>query len=423
MLLHLLIDIRPLRESEEYRRLWAGQSLSSIGSSMTSVAVAIQVYSLTHSSLAVGAIGLATAVPMLTLGLFGGSIADAVDRGKLTLITSFGLLVISTLFAVQALLDLRQLWLLYALIAVQAGLSAIDAPARATFLPRLLPDDLLPAAIALRKLSFQVTMVIAPLLAGVLIAAAGLRAAYLVDVATFGVAIYSLLRLRPMPPEGGGSRPGLRSVVEGLRYARGNRLIAMIFLVDMNATVLAMPVALFPALAETQFGGGPRTVGLLYASIGIGGLVAAVLSGPLGRIRRQGRAMLVGTAVWGAAIAGMGCSPWLWPAVALLAFAGAADIVTTVMRATILQVNTPDELRGRLNGLDFVVGVGAPKLGDIRAGAVAGLTGPAVSTITGGLACLIGAALLALASPAFTRYDAKPTIRQSEGEPLRSTHR
>jgi MFS family permease len=388
VLLHLLVDITPLRESREFRRLWVGQSLSSIGSQMTAVAVPIQVYSETHSTLAVGAIGLATAVPMLTLGLFGGSIADAVDRRRLALVTSLGLLAVSVLLAVQS----GQLWALYTLVALQAGLSAVDAPARATFLPRLLPADLLPAAYALRKLSFQLTLVIAPLLAGVLIAAAGIRTAYLVDVATFGAAIYGLLRLRPMPPDGGGTSPGLRSVAEGLRYVRRNRSIAMIFLADANATVLAMPVALFPALA----GGDPRVVGILYASIGIGGLLAAVLSGPLGRVRRRQRAMLTGTAIWGAAIAGAGGSPWLWLSVVLFATAGAADIVTTVMRATILQLNTPDELRGRLNGLDFVVGVGAPKLGDVRAGAVAAVTGPVLSTVTGGIACVLGAGLLAL---------------------------
>jgi MFS family permease len=398
VLLHLLVDVTPLRASREYRRLWFGQSLSSIGSQMTAVAVPMQVFSETRSSVAVGAIGLATAAPMLTLGILGGSIADAVDRRKLALVTSLGLLGVSILLAIQS----GQLWALYGLVAVQAGLSAIDAPARATFLPRLLPADLLPAAYALRKLSFQVTLVVAPLLAGVLIAAAGLRTAYLVDVATFGAAIYSLLRLRPMPPDGGGTSPGLKSVVEGLRYVRRNRAIAMIFLADANATVLAMPVALFPALAD----GDPRVAGILYASIGVGGLLAAVLSGPLGRVRRQQRAMLVSTAIWGAAIAGAGGSPWLWLAVVLFATAGAADIVTTVMRSTILQLNTPDELRGRLNGLDFVVGVGAPKLGDVRAGAVAGITGPALSTISGGITCTIGAVLLALA------YRDAPRVRR-----------
>lgn len=401
----LFLDIRPLRESAEFRRLWVGGSLSSIGTQMTAVAVAVQVYGLTGSSFAVGAIGFTLAVPMIGLGLVGGSIADAMDRRKLVLVTNGGLIVVSALFALQALLDLRQLWLLYVLTAVSASLSAIAAPARRTFIPRLLPPERLPAGAALFSLSFQVAMVVAPLVAGVLIAAAGLAAAYLCDVATFVVGLYTVVRLRPMPPDGGGTPLGVRSVVDGLRFVRRNRLIAATFLADLNATVLAMPVALFPALAA-GFGGGPQTVGWLYAAPGIGGLVAATFSGPLGHIRRQGRALLVAVGVWGAGMAAVGVSPTLWLAVVALSVAGAADIVTNICRVTILQVNTPDELRGRLNGLDFVVGAGAPQLGNVRAGAVAALTGPAVSAATGGLASVAGALLLAAAFPALTRYDA-----------------
>ncbi|HEU4946011.1 MAG TPA: MFS transporter [Kribbella sp.] len=408
----LLADVRPLRESVEFRWLWAGQSLSSIGSFMTTVTVAIQLYDLTGSSVAVGAVSLASFLPTLALGLFGGSVADAVDRRRLVLVTSTGLMVVSAVFALQAVLDLRQVWLLYLLTAVGAALAAVDAPARRTFLPRLLPPERIPAAAALSQLSVQVTIIAAPVLAGVLIASAGLEAAYGLDVVTFVAVLYGVRKLRPMPPQGGGSAPGLRSVLEGLRYATRHRLIAMIFLIDLNATVLAMPAALFPALAATRFGGGPQTVGFLYAAIGVGGLVAAVLSGPLGHIRHQGRAMLLAVAVWGAAIGAVGLTRSLWVAFAALLLAGAVDIVTTVFRATILQVNTPDELRGRLNGLDFVVGLGGPKLGDVRAGGVAGLTDPVTSIIAGGAACVVGVIALAAASPVFRRYDARATHDQ-----------
>jgi hypothetical protein len=252
-----------------------------------------------------------------------------------------------------------------------------------------------------------VTIIAAPLLAGVLISTAGLEAAYGVDALTFLAVLYGVRGLRPMPPQGGGAAPGLRSVLAGLRYAARHRLIAMIFLIDLNATVLAMPTALFPALAATRFGGGPQTVGFLYAAIGAGGLVAAVLSGPLGHLRHQGRAMLLAVAVWGASIGSVGLSHSLWLAVGLLMLAGAADIVTTVFRATILQVSTPDELRGRLNGLDFVVGLGGPRLGDVRAGGVAGLTDPVASIIAGGAACVLGVVALAASAPDFVRYDAR----------------
>lgn len=403
----LFADLRPLRESPEFRRLWVGQSLSSTGSFMTGVAVAIQVYDLTGSSAAVGAVALANFLPTLFLGLFGGAIADAVDRRRLVLGTSGGLTAVSVLFVLQAALDLRQVWLLYVLTAASAGLTAVDGPARRTFIPRLLPPERLAAAAALTQLAFQVTIIAAPVLAGVLIASAGLEAAYGLDVLTFGAVLHGVRRLPAMPPEHGGSSPGLRSVLAGLRYAARHRLIAMIFLVDLNAMVLAMPSAVFPALAATHFGGGPRTVGLLYAAIGAGGLLAATLSGPLDRVRRQGRAMLAAVTVWGAAIGGAGLTGHLWLALGLLALAGAADIVTTVFRATILQVQTPDELRGRLNGLDFVVGLGGAKVGDFRAGAVAGLTDPITSIVAGGVTCVLGVAVLAGASPVFRRYDAR----------------
>lgn len=397
----------PLRESPAFRWLWAGQSLSSIGSFMTGVAVAIQTYDLTGSSVAVGAVSLATLVPTLLLGLFGGSVADAVDRRRLVMLTSSGLMVVSLVFALQALLDWRQVWLLYLLTAISAALAAIDTPARRTFVPRVLPLDRLPAAAALNQLSFQVAIIAAPVLAGVLIASLGLEAAYAIDAATFVAVLFSVRRLPPMPPEGGGSKVGLRAVVEGLRYAATHRLIGMIFLVDLNATALAMPTALFPALAATHFGGGPQTVGFLYAAIGVGGLVAAVLSGPLGSLRHQGRAMLISVAVWGAAIGSVAFTHSLWLAVLLLATAGAADIVTTVFRATILQTKTPDELRGRLNSLDFIVGLGGGHLGNVRAGSVAGLTDPVTSLLLGGATCVLGVAALTTASPTFRRYDAK----------------
>jgi MFS family permease len=402
----LFADVTPLRESVEFRWLWGGQSLSSIGSLMAMVAVAIQMYDLTGSSVAVGAISLASLVPTLVLGLFGGSIADAVDRRRLVLFTSSGLMLVSLVFALQALLDWRQVWLLYLLTAIAAALSAIDTPSRRTFIPRVLPLERLPAAAALSQLSFQVAIIAAPVLAGVLVATVGLEAAYGIDALTFAAVMVSVQRLPPMPPEGGGTGVGLRSVVEGLKYAVNHKLIGMIFLIDLNATVLAMPTALFPALAATHFGGGPQTVGYLFAGIGIGGLIAAVLSGPLGHIRRQGRAMLISVAVWGAGIGSVGLTHNLWLAVTFLAIAGAADIVTTVFRATILQTNTPDELRGRLNSLDFIIGLGGPNLGNVRAGAVAGLFGPVTSIITGGAACILGILALSTNKP-FRRYDAK----------------
>ena len=403
---HLLTDIRPLQQSPEFRWLLIGQALSTLGSQMTGVAVAVQVYALTGSSLAVGMIGLAIAVPMVTLGLFGGSFADAVDRRKLVLVTSSLLAVTALGFVAQAALDLRALWLLYGLLVVQSCLYALDTPARRAFMPRLLPPALLPAAAALAQLAFRGGLLAGPLLGGVIIAQAGLAAAYAVDALTFVVALVAVLGLRAMPVEGG-TAPGLRAVLEGLRFLRHQPVIATVLIADINATIFGFPRALFPALAETQFGGGAETVGLLTAALGIGGLVAGAFSGPLSHVRRQGVAVLLAVAVWGAASTCFALTSQLWLAVALLAAAGAADMVSGVFRATIPQVNTPDALLGRVTGVGFVVGVGIPRLGDVRAGVVAELTSPLFSAVSGGLTCLAGIALIAWAVPAFRRYDAE----------------
>ena len=408
----LFVDTRPLRESPEYRRLWVGGSLSTVGSQMTSIAVPVQVYALTHSSFAVGSIGLALAVPLILLGLLGGSLADAVDRRKLVLGTSSLLAVVSLLFAAHALLDVRRLWLLYVLTVLQSCLVAIDAPARRTFIPRLLPPAQIRSAAALAQISFQISLIAGPLLAGVTIAAAGFQVVFLVDAVSFAFAVYGVLRLRPMPAERGMAQPGLHAVAEGLRFVRRQPVLGMVLLVDLNATIFGMPHALFPALAATRFGGGSQTVGLLYAAPSIGGLLSASFSGSLSHVRRQGLAVLLAVAVWGATIAGFGLTRLLWLAVVLLAVAGAADVVNGVFRVTILQVNSPDALQGRVNSVGYVVGVGGPQLGNVEAGVVAALTSPVVSAVSGGLACVVGVALLGLAVPAFARYNASETGRR-----------
>ena len=400
----LLADITPLRESAEYRRLWVGGTLAGIGSQITTVAVAVQVYDLTHSSFAVGAIGLAVAVPMIVIGLLGGSLADAFDRRTIVLITGSGLAIFSVMFAVQAALNLRQLWLLYLLVSLQTCLVAIDQPARVTFIPRLLGPDRMPAATALTQVSFQLTGTVGPLLAGVIIASAGLTTAYAIDAATFVIALYAIARLRRMPPDGGGARPGLAAVAEGLRWVRHQPVIAMIFLVDLNAMIFGMPRALFPALAATHFGGGSRTVGLLFAAPAIGGLLGAAFSGPLTHVRRQGMAVLISVAIWGGSVAGFGSTRSLALAAVLLAVAGAADMVSAVFRQTILLQVVPDALLGRLSSLNFVVVAGGPRLGDLESGAVAAATNPVFSAISGGVACVVVVVLLGLAVPALARY-------------------
>lgn len=400
----VLADVRPLRESPEYRRLWIGQSLSGIGTQMTTVAVPVQVYAMTHSSFDVGAIGLVAAVPLIGTGVLAGSLSDAFDRRTLVLVTSTGLAVLSAIFAVQAALNLRQLWLLYLLIGVQASLFAIDSPARSTFMPRLVPSDQISAASALGQMSYQLSGTGGPLLAGAVIAFAGLKTAYLIDATTFSLGLYAVVRLRSMPPESGGARPGLAAVAEGLRWLRRQPVVAMTFLVDLNAMIFGMPRALFPALAVTHFGGGARTVGLLYAAPAIGGVLGLSFSGRAAHVQRQGVAILVSIAVWGATIAGFGLSRSLLLGAIFLAIAGAADMVSAVFRQTILLALTPDALLGRVNSVYFVVIAGGPRLGDLESGSVAAITNPVFSAVSGGVACLIGVVALGLAMPALARY-------------------
>ena len=399
-----VLDTGPLRRSADFRRLWTGSSLSIIGGQMTGFAVTLQVYRMTHSSVAVGGVGLASGAPLVLLGLFGGAIADAVDRRRLVLFTNWGAIVVSALLAVQAFVGLGLLWPLYALVAVQSLLGAVGAPARRTFVPRLLAPDQVPAGVALNQLSFQAGMMLGPVLAGLVTAAGGLRMCYLADVVSFAGTLYALARLPPMPPQGGAARPGVAAVVEGLRFIRRTPVLAGIFLADLDAMVLGMPFALFPALNAAHFGGAPQTLGLLSAAPAIGGLAGSALSGPVGHIDRPGRALLAAVTVWGAAIAAFGLVHTLWLGLGLLVIAGAADTISVIFRATIVQVATPDRYRGRVSGVDFVIGAGGPQLGNFRAGAVASLTSPAASAVGGGLATFLGACLIRLALPALARY-------------------
>jgi len=400
------LDVSPLREHPAYRRLWWGEAVSFIGSQMTSVALALQVYDITRSSFAVGLLGLFALVPLVGLGLYGGAVADAVDRRRLLLRTQLGLAGSSVLLAAHAAAGLDQVWVLYLLMASVSGFFALNTPARRAVTPRLLPVDKLPAAGALSQVLWSFGMVVGPLLAGVLVGAAGYTWVYAIDAASFAFAISAVAALPPMPPEGGGTRAGLASVVEGLRFLRTRQVLLMTFLVDLNAMVFGMPRALFPALAATRFGGGSSVTGLLFAAPAIGALVGALCGGWFGRIRRQGLAVLVSVAAWGVAIALFGLTTTLWLALVLLAVAGAADMVSAVFRTTILQAATPDAMQGRLNGVFIVVVAGGPRLGDLEAGAAASLVSLEFSVVSGGVACIAGVALLAALMPRFARYDA-----------------
>ena len=411
----LLADLTPLRTSRDFRVLFAGNSISYLGRQLTVVAIPFQVFTITHSSLAVGMVGLVTVVPLVTLSLAGGAIADAMDRRKLLLVTQLLSASTSAGLAINAGLASPRLWPIYVLAALSAGLAGVDLPARNAIIPRLVGKELFSSAAALAQVQFQVGQVVGPALAGLVIGRFSLAAAYWIDVTSFGAAVAGIFLIAPQPPEGGGTRASLASVGEGLRYLKGRRLLVSTFLIDIDAMVFGMPRALFPALGTGFFGGGAGTVGLLYAAPGAGALVGALLTGWVGRVRHQGRAVILAVLAWGAAIAGFGLVPWLPLGLFMLALAGAADVVSAVFRNTILQLSVPDGLRGRLSSVHIAVVTGGPQLGDAEAGAVAALTSARVSVVSGGLACILGVAALVRFVPELARYDAVAQTRRSDG--------
>jgi MFS family permease len=400
------IDLSPLR-NPDYRRLWAGNSVAFLGAQVTVVAVPVQMYAITRSSFWVGMLGLVGLVPLVVFGLWGGAVADAVDR-RLLLIGASTVAWVSTLgLLAQSLLGLDSVGVLLALVGVQSAAFAVTSSTRGAVIPRVVDKDQVAAANTLGFTTSNLGMVLGPLLAALVIGRWSLSAAYAVDGVLYSAALYAALRLPPLPPLGAVTAPGLRSVIDGLAFILTRPVLLLSFLVDIAAMVLAMPKALFPAAAETY--GDPSAVGWLYAGIALGGVVAGVTSGWIGRVHRQGVALVGAIVVWGLAVAASGLADSLWVAVLLLAVAGAADLVSAVYRQTILQTYAPDEMRGRMQGVFIVVVAGGPRLGDLRAGATAAAVGTTASWVGGGLACAV-LVLVALAVPVFRRYDTRAEV-------------
>jgi MFS family permease len=405
-----LVDIQPLRESAAFRRLWLGNTLSGLGGQLTLVAVLFQTWTLTESTVAVGAIGLAQAVPMVVFGLIGGTLADSVDRRRLVLATTIGQLVVTALLAAQALADAGSLPLLLALVGLQGICAGLGGPARRTFPVRLLPEQLVSAGLALNHLSFQVSMLIGPALAGLVIGISSVGACYVLDGVTFVGALYAVLRLPSMRPVGDTDRPGLRAIWSGWQLLARRPVLRGTLLVDLLATVLAMPVALFPAINEERFGGDPETLGLFLSAIALGGIVAGAGSGRATRSPRPGVIMLAAATVWGIGIAGFGLSQQLWLALGCLAVAGAADVLSVISRGTIVQLATPDSYRGRISAVEHIIGVSGPDVGNFRGGLVAGATSASFALVSGGALCVAGVVAVAATNTALRRF----TTRQRE---------
>jgi MFS family permease len=414
----LFADTTPLR-TPDFRRLWLTGIVTVIGANLTIFAVPVQLYALTQNSAYVGLSGLFALVPLIVFGLWGGAWADAMDRRLLLIIASCGLAAASVMLWLQAALAMNNVWVVLCLLAVQQAFYAISSPTRAAAIPRMLPDDQLPAANSLNMTVMQFGAIVGPLLAGVMLRWVDLSTLYLIDAITCVAAIWATFRLTPMPPsDGGRGTPGwgFGAVLDGFRYLAGNRVVLMSFVVDLIAMIFGMPRALFPQMAHESFGGpieGGTTMALLAAAMSVGAVAGGLFSGWLPRVRRQGLAVVASIVVWGLAMVGFGVAGgfadgnvglFLWIALICLAIGGAADMVSAAFRSTILQQVASDDLRGRLQGVFTVVVAGGPRLADAAHGAAAAAVGTTVAAAGGGVLVVIGMAACALLAPAFIRY-------------------
>ncbi len=432
----LAVDLSPLRYSRDFRVLSLGQLVSLVGRQITVVALPYQVFVLTRSPLAVGLIGVAQLVPLILSSIAGGAIADRVDRRKVLLASEAGMAASTALLLLGALDGRPPLWFLYATTGMQAGFSGINSPALWASIPKLVGRDRLPAALALNQILFNGSMIIGPAAAGAILARFGLTWAYAADLVSFGAAIVAWSLLRPLPPqrdEAERTGTGWSDIREGFRYLRGRRVLLSTFLIDLDAMIFGMPRALFPVLALTVFNVGPQGLGLLYAAPAVGAVVGALTAGWVSRIERQGLAVIWAVIAWGAAVTAFGLSGGLfWLALAFLAMAGAADVISAVFRGTIMQLSVPDALRGRMSALHIMVVTGGPRLGDAEAGWVASLVSPWFSVVSGGVVCVAGAVVIAALIPELARYrvhtrgtepggsepnGADPEVSPSGGEP------
>ncbi|GAA1236631.1 MFS transporter [Prauserella halophila] len=408
----IVIDRRPLKIAP-FRRLWVSSLVTAIGSQLTAVAVPKQVFDITGSSAYVGLTGVFGLVPLLIFGIWGGAIADTVDRRKLLLVTNTGIAVTACLLWAQAYFDAGSVWVVLSLLAVNQAFFAVNMPTRNAVVARLVPTELLPSASALTGTMTTFGAVFGPLAAGALLPIVGLSALYLVDSVALLVVVWAVWRLPPLPPQDGRvRRAGLRDIIDGFRYLGAQKILLASFVVDIIAMVAGMPRALFPEMAERTFGdpaGGGLALGWLYAAIPLGAMLLSLMSGWASRVSRHGVVVVAAIVVWGLAIAGFGMSQVLWLSIVFLAIAGAADMASSIFRMAILQTAATDEMRGRTQGVFTVVVAGGPRVADLTHGWAAAGVGTAAAATGGGLLVLVGVAVAMVLIPAFWRYRAPVT--------------
>ncbi len=412
----MALDITPLRVSRDFRLVWAGVFVSELGYQFTRVALYVQVWDITRSFTQVGLLGAAGLFGQVAGALTGASFIDAHDRRRILMWSQVLLALLAGALLVTTVAGRPPITVLFGVNAAMWFVGAIESPARSAMTARLVGVELVPSALALYQVLWQTVQIVGPAVAGVLIAATSPSWAYGVDLVTYAALFAAALAMRPMPPEHDTSvAGGLAAVREGFGHVRRDRLLQSTFAIDLVAMIFGMPAALFPALALTQFHRGVAAVGLLFAAPSVGALLQALAGGWTRRVRRQGEVVVWAVAGWGAAIAAFGLAgSHLWWALAFLAVAGAADVISAIFRSTILQVTVPDRLRGRLASIFMLVVAGGPKLGDLEAGLVASAFSPTVSVVSGGLACIVGAFVCAAAYPELRRYRHEPSAPAGE---------
>ncbi|MGA9748555.1 MAG: MFS transporter [Nocardioides sp.] len=400
------LDTTPLRRSRDFRLLFVAGTVFYLGAMVSYVAVPYQLYDLTGSNFAVGALGIAELVPLLVFGLYGGALADHLDRRRLLIGTALAQVALTSVLAWNAFLDDPHVWLIYVVGAMLAAAGALQRPSREALEPRTVPHDQIAAASALSSFGMQIGLLSGPAVGGVLLATVGIGWCFIVDVAGLLGATVLFFLMRPYPHVGETTPPSLRAIKEGVVYAARRRDLLGTYLVDIAAMLLAMPVVLFPALVQDIYRQ-PELLGLLYSAETVGALLATATSGWVGRVHHHGRAIVLAALAYGAAIALMGLAPSLLTAALFLAVAGGADMISGIFRATVWNQTIPDHMRGRLAGIEMLSYSLGPLGGQVRAGLVADAWSVRGSITSGGIACLVGVTATALWLRDFWSYDAR----------------
>lgn len=410
----MFIDLTPLRISRDYRLLFFGQLISTFGTAMSLVIVPVQVYQLTGSTLLVGMLSAGEFALILLLAFVGGAYADFVDKRRMLRLTEIGQTLVTSLLVINATLQSPHVWVLFVCAALHAGLAALQRPSFEALMQKIIPLELMPSIAALNSLRWNLTAIVGPSVAGIVLARFGASTAYSIDLASFVASLAAVFLIRAAPAAAQlEEHPSLKSVMEGLHYAWRRKEILGTYLIDMNAMFFGMPTALFPAIAANF---GPETVGFFYAAPSVGALLATLTSGWTKGVNRHGLFVSIAAGLWGLAIIFFGFAQNLWLALSCLALAGAFDMISGIFRMTIWNQTIPHHLRGRLAGLEMISYTSGPKLGDTEAGIVATLFGVRTSVVSGGILCVLGSVVISALIPQFIRYDGREGIKQKEFE-------